>query len=168
MRNSTMQRGRKSPNDMPLSLAAMARPEPPTELWKNERQEWVTIVNRMPVDWFPEETFPLLANLCRHICFARNLADRINLILEISGDPVALTARLLRDDPSLEGEKLASAAEAWLKAEERLCRMHLDQTRQIKMLSVSLRLTTQSRYDMKAAGVAARVDEGPRSQLWDS
>ena len=163
-----MQRGRKSPHDVPLSLAAMARPEPPSELWKNERQEWVTIVNRMPADWFPEETFPLLANLCRHICFARNLADRINLTLEVSGDPAALTARLQRDTPGLEGKDLALAVEAWLKTEERFCRMHLDQTKQIKVLSMSLRLTLHSRIDVKAAGVAARTDEGPRSQLWDS
>jgi hypothetical protein len=147
----------------------MERPEPPTELRADEKAEWETIVNRMPTDWFPAETFPVLANLCRHICFARNLATRINRIHEISADPKALIAKLLEETPGLDGKSLADALEGWLDREERFLRMHLEQTRQIKMLSGSLRLTLQTRIDVKAAGVAARVaDEQPRSQLWDS
>jgi hypothetical protein len=167
-RFSKMQRGRKSPHDLPLSLAALERPLPPLDLRADEKLEWEIIVHRLPADWFVAEMFPLLANLCRHICFARNLAIRINRIHEISGDPVALVARLIKDDPGLEGKALAKALEEWLDREERFCRMHLDQTKQIKMLSVSLRLTKQSRYDPITARNAARGDESPRAQLWDS
>ncbi len=163
-----MQRGRKSPHDLPLSLAMLDRPRPPLDLRPDERQEWETIVDRLPADWFVAEMFPLLANLCRHICFARNLAERINKIHDIAADPEALVARLLRDDPNLDGKSLAWAVKEWLDREERFSRMHLDQTKQIKMLSVSLRLTKQSRYDPKTAGIAGREEDSPRAQLWDA
>ena len=46
-------------------------PEPLEELSAEERTEWYKFTNRMPADWFPPETWPMLAQLCRHICQAR-------------------------------------------------------------------------------------------------
>jgi hypothetical protein len=47
------------------------RPEPPPELTQEEAREWRTIVARMPQDWFPAETWPVLVDLCRLICNSR-------------------------------------------------------------------------------------------------
>ncbi len=163
-----MQRGRKSPHDLSPLATMLERPAAPMELRMDERHEWEVIVNRLPADWFVAEMFPLLANLCRHICFARTLAVRINRIHEHASDPEALVARLLKDDPTLDGKALAWAVKEWLDREERFCRMHLDQTKQIKMLAMSLRLTKQARYDTRVAHNAAREEDSPRAQLWDA
>ena len=45
--------------------------EPLDELSAEERTEWAKFTRRMPPDWFPPETWPMLAQLCRHICQAR-------------------------------------------------------------------------------------------------
>jgi hypothetical protein len=36
------------------------RPQPPAELTQEEAREWTAIVGRMPQDWFPAETWPVL------------------------------------------------------------------------------------------------------------
>ena len=48
----------------------IARAPAPDELTAEEREEWRAIVNRLPADFFPRETWPLLAQLCRHVCHA--------------------------------------------------------------------------------------------------
>jgi hypothetical protein len=54
-------------------------PAPPQELTEEERACWISIVNRMPRDYFAPPTWPMLINLCRHIrqsrWFARQLQD---------------------------------------------------------------------------------------------
>jgi hypothetical protein len=47
------------------------QPEPLEELSAEERAEWYKFTKRMPIDWFPPETWPMLAQLCRHICQSR-------------------------------------------------------------------------------------------------
>ena len=47
------------------------QPEPLEELNEEERVEWRKFTSRMPIDWFPPETWPMLAQLCSHICQAR-------------------------------------------------------------------------------------------------
>jgi hypothetical protein len=69
------QRGRKSAASLSIvSLLGNERPAPPDELAEEEAAEWRAIASRMPHDWFTRENHPLLAEYCRHIVRARDLA----------------------------------------------------------------------------------------------
>src|SRR5262245_56365305 len=46
---------------------SVQRPPPPPELGAKAKREWIAIVERMPADWFPRETHPMLTQLCRLI-----------------------------------------------------------------------------------------------------
>lgn len=59
------------------NIEAIRRPEPPDELNSEMAEEWRKIVNRMPGDWFPEETLPLLVQYCAHIIRARRLREAL-------------------------------------------------------------------------------------------
>jgi hypothetical protein len=54
-------------------IEAVRRPDPPRDLTDEMAHEWRAIVNRLPADWFPVETWPLLAQYCTHIIRARRL-----------------------------------------------------------------------------------------------
>lgn len=73
------QRGRPSTASM-MAVMPGDRPSPPDELQPDEAIEWNKIVHRMPPDWFPAETHPLLIQLCRQICNARRIADELNRV----------------------------------------------------------------------------------------
>jgi len=77
-------RGRKSKADLSVvaHVVEIERAQPLTELSPEESEEWQVIVNRMPADWFPPETYGLLAQYCRHRVRARRLATLINEIEE--------------------------------------------------------------------------------------
>src|SRR4051812_35206198 len=51
------------------------QPEPLMELSDEEAAEWRKFTKRMPGDWFPPETWPMLAQCCRHIVTARWLGE---------------------------------------------------------------------------------------------
>jgi hypothetical protein len=82
------QRGRKSAEALSVVMGIPGqRPAPPDNLDEDEAAEWRAIVERMPADWFTRETWPVLAELCRHICTsnvvsARLSADRKQLVLK--------------------------------------------------------------------------------------
>jgi hypothetical protein len=40
--------------------------------------EWVAIVNAMPAEWFGRETWPLIAQYCRHSIAARRISQLID------------------------------------------------------------------------------------------
>jgi hypothetical protein len=72
------QRGRKSAALLSIeSVLGNERPAPPDELTEEEAEEWRAIAGRMPHDWFTRENHPLLAEYCRHIVRARDLAQDI-------------------------------------------------------------------------------------------
>src|SRR5438477_12568020 len=74
-------RGRKSSAELAIvtPLQAVQRPEPPYEQFSDElADEWRAVVNRLPADWFPRETWPLLTQYVRHIIRARRLAQLIH------------------------------------------------------------------------------------------
>ena len=56
---------------MKIPVLPGERPKPPLELTQEEAREWETIVGRMPQNWFPAETWPVLVDLCRLICNSR-------------------------------------------------------------------------------------------------
>ena len=63
-------------------ITAIHRPGPPSELTEEQAYEWLKVTNRMPADWFPEETHALLVQYCRHIVDARRIAQLIEVALK--------------------------------------------------------------------------------------
>lgn len=74
-------RGRKSAASTEITIASTVevvhRPQPPNELTPEQADEWCAVVDRMPADWFPRETFGLLVQYCRHVVAARRIAQLI-------------------------------------------------------------------------------------------
>jgi hypothetical protein len=130
------QRGRKSSDTQStvVSIVPGSRPEPSKELTLEQAAEWRIIVGRMPVGFFMAESFPLLRQLCRHICIARLIGRQI------------------------EQETLGE-----IKRFDRLAKMHANEGRAIVALMRAMRLTNRSRYNQAQAYVAAHsVPPGPK------
>lgn len=74
-------RGRKSAASLevlsPNAVSSVQRPDAPYDLTDEESAEWWAVVNRLPADWFPRETQPLLAQFCRHVVGARRVAQMV-------------------------------------------------------------------------------------------
>jgi hypothetical protein len=127
------------PRKSVASLAVVARtidrrPAPPEDLTKDEKAEWVAVVTRLPMDYFPRELHPLLADFCRRVVRLRVLAREFS-----DFDP-----EWLRTDDGVERyDRLGKLAER--------------ETRMMTSLARSLRITNQSRYQAStAASKAAR------------
>jgi hypothetical protein len=117
-------RGRKSTASLTVVASnptqAIARPQPPAELTKEQAAEWLAIVNRLPADWFPRETHPILVSYVRHIVEGRHIAQLISNMTD---------AKTIDVD---EYDKL-------LKLQER-------ETRAMTACARSMRLTQQTTY----------------------
>lgn len=88
----------------------MLRPEPPVELTREQATEWRHVVNRLPAEWFPRETWGLLAQYCRHVVAARRIAELITQLESRDGTlDVAQYDRLLKMQER-EGRALSSLA----------------------------------------------------------
>jgi hypothetical protein len=119
------------------------RPPPPDDLTEPQAVEWRRIVARMPGDWFPAETWPILAALCRHIVQARMLADLVN-----------------------QFRPAWAAEEGGLERLDRLLKMLDREHHAICRMSTKLRLTNQSRYDAQKALTATR-NARPENPPWE-
>jgi hypothetical protein len=117
---------------VPIATAAR-RPAPPDDLTKPQAIEWQRIVDRLPADWFPPETWPLLAALARHIVHARMLADMVS-----------------------QFRPAWVAEEGGLERLDRLLKMLDREHHAIARMSTKLRLTNQSRYDAQKARTLAK------------
>lgn len=118
-------RGRQSDISLATSSAVIAiqRPRPPDELSEEQAQEWAAIVNRLPAEWFPRETWPILAAYCRHSVAARRVAALIT--------------------------ECETGADFDLETYERLLKMQERESRALTALGRSMRVTQQSTYDAK-------------------
>lgn len=125
-------RGRKSTASLSVIKSIPKRPDPPGGLTKAQATEWRAIVGRLPVDWFPRETHPLLVEHVRHIEIAETIAKEINAF----------------DTTDL-------ATPEGLKRYDRLLRIADRESRAIAALATKLRLTQQSKYSAKSAATAA-------------
>jgi hypothetical protein len=150
-----MERGSKSsakaqPEDVRVEPTVPGvQPEALMELCEEERTEWYKFTNRMPPDWFPPETWPLLAQLCRHVCQSRFFGQCLQEVRAGLLDPT--------DDEALERV-------------ERLVKLHDREGRALTALMVRLRLTTQQRIpdeDVARRARKARA-ELPDVQPWAS
>jgi len=76
-------RGRKSKAELTIvgqaagEIVSLHRPEPPDELTPEQAEEWRSIVDQNPADWFSRDTWSLLAQYCRHIVMARRIGQLI-------------------------------------------------------------------------------------------
>ena len=117
------------------------QPEPLRELSPDEATEWRQFTSRMPPDWFPPETWPMLAQLCRHICQARWVGQALQ---EVRAGLLDMT-----DDDAIDRlMKLQS--------------LHDREGRAMLALMVRLRLTSQQR--IPDADVADRARERGKDQ----
>lgn len=120
-------RGRRSAASLttigPSGIESTQRPEPVAELTDEQAAVWVSVVNRLPADWFPRETLPMLAHYCRHVVAARRIAQLI--------------------------ERLESADEIDLNEYDRLLRMQDREGRAMSSMATRMRITQQASYDRK-------------------
>lgn len=113
------------------------RPQPPQDLSAEQRMEWLAVVNRLPADWFQPETWPLLAQYCRHVVAARRVAELVS----------TLEMEMLREPA--EGESKVGLMLGATKAMDRLLKMQEREGRAMSSLATRMRLTQQSTYDPK-------------------
>lgn len=88
----------------------MHRPEPPVELSDEQATEWRQVVNRLPAEWFPRETWGLLAQYCRHVVAARRVAQLISNLEAGDGDLNVVEYDRLLKMQEREGRALSSLA----------------------------------------------------------
>lgn len=126
------QRGRKSGGELATVGAVHVdrRPEPPVDLTPEQSDIWAMVVGALPADWFPAESWPLLAQYCRHTIEARRIAQLIDQECARPDLDVATYAELL---------KLQKA-----------------ETTALKAMAASMRISQQSRRTDNAAATAAK------------
>ena len=108
------------------SVVSLPRPKPPTELSPEQAEEWRAVVDRMPAEWFPRETYGLLAQFCRHVVSGRRVAQLIDAMDQGGED-----FDLMRYDQLL-------------KMQER-------EGRALSSLATRMRISQHSQYDKKKA-----------------
>lgn len=104
-------------------IETVPRPRPPCELTPEQADEWLAVVNRLPADWFPRETWGMLAQYCRHVVASRHVAR----LIEMHEDGSAIDIG--------DYDKL-------LKMQER-------ESRAISSLATRMRMSQHSTYDAK-------------------
>lgn len=119
------------------------RPEPPAVLAGRAEDEWRRVVNRMPSDWFSDETLSLLQAYCEHVAEG----EAIQIMIE------RVRPSAMKDDESY-------------KRYRDLIRDKELQTRAALSCATKMRLTQQSSYTDKASGTAKRK-AGAGSKPWD-
>lgn len=116
------------------------RPDPPADLSPEARAEWAEIVAAMPADWFPRETWPLLAAFCRHAATARRLSAWLEQTERAEGFQADEWLRLV-DQQRRESTVLAS-------------------------LATKLRLSNQSRYRPQTAATRREKAGAATARPW--
>jgi hypothetical protein len=77
-------------------VLAIPRAEPPDELTPEEAEEWRSVTNRMPADYFGREHYACLTQRCRHVVNARRIAQLIDRHLGGEEISAATYIKLLR------------------------------------------------------------------------
>jgi hypothetical protein len=105
----------------PGGIETIRRPNPPPSLTDEQAVEWRRVINGMPADYFPAETQALLELRCRHVVYARRLADMI------------------------EAEQKSDEYD-W-KTHRELLKSMAEQSHAIAMLDTKMRLAQQTTYE---------------------
>jgi hypothetical protein len=132
-------RGRTSAAELSVisggGVETIRRPEPPRDLTDEEAEVWRTVVNRLPADWFPAETLPMLAQYARHTIASKRVASMIEqLDLAVAAD--------IKD-----GTTPAAAVLGTAKMLDRLLKMQERESRCIASLATKMRISQQTTYD---------------------
>ena len=122
-----------------VMLVTINRPDAPLDLTPDETDEWHAVVDALPADWFPRETWPLLAQYCRHTVASRRLGQLID----------AEMAKLDLDMPMLKD----------------LLMLQRGETSALKAMAASMRLSQQSTWNAKSGDTAKQKRTVKR--LWD-
>jgi hypothetical protein len=138
------QRGRKSA----AALAVVAhltdhRPPPLEGLTDEQADEWTAVVRRLPSDYFPRECHQLLAAFCCHVSSFRVLSASID-----------------------EFKSEWTVSDEGLKRYGDLLALREREGRALSSLATRLRITPQSRYHPRTAGVAAADAGTGRPKPW--
>lgn len=133
-------RGRTSVAELsaPGQIVQFDRPGAPAELTEEQAELWFTIVNRMPAEWFSDETLKVL----QAYVVACSVHDRIAYQLKEFKD------KWLEEDDGL-------------RRFARLTEIQGRQAKLMKDLATSMRITQQSRY--RADKV---IDAKPSRKPW--
>lgn len=122
-------RGKKSSAEVTVAslgkVSRISRPDAPYDLDDEAAEEWRQVVDRLPADWFPRETHPLLADYCRNVVLSRKIWQLIR--------------------------KVEKAKRLDIEEYERLTRMAERATRVIASLATKMRISQQTQYDKKKA-----------------
>jgi phage terminase small subunit len=123
--------------------------QPPEYLTPEQQQDWHTITSQLPAEHFASDNAHLLAQLCQHISYSRQLAEQLELLRHT---PLTRTTLKAVKDRAAFVELLA---------------MHRDQTKAIVSLSLKLRLCPSAyRRDGRTNERLARVSpSGPKPWL---
>jgi len=122
------QRGRKSTAALTVLeggslVSAVQRPQPPQQMPQEQAEEWVSIVERMPADWFPRETHGLLEQYCRHVVSSRRIDGLI--------------------------ERMESSDSYDIDQYDQLLKMREREGRAMSSIGTRMRITQQSTYSDK-------------------
>ncbi|RWG20123.1 MAG: hypothetical protein EOQ55_12565 [Mesorhizobium sp.] len=135
-------RGRKSTAELStvatLTQAPVA-PDAPYDLGDEAASVWRGIVDALPSDFFPPESFDTLSSYCRHVVSARFLARELD----------RFSAEWLGVDGGIERLN-------------KLLMMRERETRALIAAARALRLTNQSRWRPDQAGKVAGGYKGPK------
>lgn len=137
-------RGRKSSASLEIAQVQTLgrRPEPPLCLNDRAADEWRRIVNRMPSDWFTDETLSILQAHCDHVAEG----EAIQLMIE------KVRKHAMRDDESY-------------KRYRDLLRDKGIQTRAALSCATKMRLTQQSSWTEQSSATAK--SKAVISRPWD-
>ena len=135
------QRGRKGVTQIEASGAptVISRRDAPLDLTPDASDEWRAIVDVMPADWFSRETWPLLAQYCRHAVTSRRIGQLI--------------------------EAEMAAVEIDLQKLNKLTKMQAQETSSLKAMAAAMRLAQQSTWNAKSGDTAKSKRAVKR--LWD-
>jgi hypothetical protein len=130
------QRGKRSVTALSAPVgdgatALVRRPSPPLDLTPEQSDVWQQVVDALPADWFPRETWPLLSQYCRHTIDARRIGQLID-------------QECAKPDLDVGGYG-------------ELLKMQRQETGALKILAASMRLAQQS---ARTDGAAATAKKG--------
>lgn len=143
----TQKRGRRSAAELEVLTPVVRlgeRPEPPISLNDRGQSEWNRVVNRLPSDWFTDETLSILQAYCEHVA---------------EGEALQLMVERVR--------KKAMTDDECFGRYKQLLALKEAQTRAALSCATKMRITQQSSYTDKASGTAKRASAGGMKP-WES
>mgnify|MGYP000465818317 CR=1 FL=1 len=127
------ERGRRAGKELSVvggkTTRVLDRPSPPADLTDEQAREWVAIVENLPAEWFPRQTWGLLSQYCRHTVNAR----RVGMLIEQLCNP---ELEENEDPPPFDTEEY-----------DRLLKMQEREGRALSSLATRMRISQQTFYD---------------------